>query len=289
MECEFKLIFEGQTHNAPNSREDLVKVLNKHCGFSRVIEVDQLLDSAPFTIRRSGEREELEVFSRELRKVGARVMIVEQLKPVSVPLKVPLQPTFKDFFHSYAKRLNDIMQTIETGAVEVLINHMIAARAANRQIFVFGNGGSAALSSHLVTDMAKERFLEPQAMFRIQSLNDNMAWFSATANDFGYEKVFVNQLKNLLQPRDLVIAISSSGNSPNVVKAIEFARERGAETWGIVGFDGGALMREAQSSIYIPSKKGQYGYMEDVVSILGHIISIYVYEQDCKQFTLLGR
>ena len=123
--------------------------------------------------------------------------------------------------------------------VELLVNRILAAREEKRQIFFFGNGGSAAIASHIVTDLAKDRFEDENALFRVQSLNDNVSWFSATANDFGYEKVFVSQLKNLLQPEDLVIAISSSGNSPNVVKAIEFANQKGAETWGIVGFDSG--------------------------------------------------
>lgn len=280
MDCEFKLIFEGQADSSSDTKENIVKLLSEKCGYDRSVEIDQLIDSAPFTIKRSEERGELEVFSRELRQVGARVLIVEQIREVRKRPAEHRESGFRSFSQNYADRLHAIMQSVDMDEVELLVNRILAAREEKRQIFFFGNGGSAAIASHIVTDLAKDRFEDENALFRVQSLNDNVSWFSATANDFGYEKVFVSQLKNLLQPEDLVIAISSSGNSPNVVKAIEFANQKGAETWGIVGFDGGGLMREAGKSIYIPTKKGQYGYMEDVASILGHIISIYIYERD---------
>jgi D-sedoheptulose 7-phosphate isomerase len=287
MEREFSLIFEGRAQENSDSRLELAKVLKRGCGFSRLVEIDHLLDSAPFTVKTSSERQELEVFSRELRQVGARVMIVEQFRPRMESQPRRHESQFAEFFRGYADKLHAIMSAVNVAEVEALVCAMQQARQHNRQIFIFGNGGSAALASHMATDLAKERFVESEALFRVQSLNDNMSWFTATANDFGYDKVFVNQLKNLLQPEDLVIAISSSGNSPNVVQGVQFARQRGARTWGLVGFDGGALLKEADHAIYIPTKKGQYGYMEDVVSLLVHIITIYLFEQDCKTYSRL--
>jgi D-sedoheptulose 7-phosphate isomerase len=279
MDCEFKLIIDGQTDLSVAEKSNIKKFLSDRCGYDRSLDIDQLIEGAPFTVRRSEDRGDLELFCRELRQIGAQALIVEQTRPRRVPSEIR-KPGFQTFYRKYTERLHTIMQSLDVARVEQLIESMLRARSEGRQIFIFGNGGSASLASHMVTDMAKERFDDERARFRVQSLNDNIAWFSATANDFGYENVFANQLKNLLQPKDMVIAISSSGNSPNVVKAVQYARSKGAETWGIVGFDGGTLMQEASQTIFIPTKKGQYGYMEDAVSILGHITSVYIYERD---------
>lgn len=97
---------------------------------------------------------------------------------------------------------------------------LLKARAEDRQIFIIGNGGSAAAASHMATDFAKNRFKDETKNFRVMSLSDNTSWITATANDYGYENIFTNQLKNLMRPGDIVIAISSSGNSQNVVRAV---------------------------------------------------------------------
>jgi D-sedoheptulose 7-phosphate isomerase len=279
MDCEFRLIIEDQPDLSNKAKDGIKKILTDTCGYDRTIDIDTLIESAPFTVRRSEERGELEIFCRELRKVGARALIVEHVRERPKPTD-DNNKSFESFYRKYTARLHAILQVLEVGQIERLVESMCQARSEGRQIFVLGNGGSAALASHFATDMAKERFDDDSALFRIQSLNDNMAWFSATANDFGYENVFVQQLKNLLRPKDLVVAISSSGNSPNVLRAVEYSKSKGAETWGIVGFDGGALMRESAQSIYIPTKKGQYGFMEDVVSVLSHIVSVYIFERD---------
>jgi D-sedoheptulose 7-phosphate isomerase len=111
-------------------------------------------------------------------------------------------------------------------------------------------------------------------------LNDCIPLLTALANDEGYQNVFSAQLNNHVESGDLVIAISSSGNSPNVIKAIEVAKERGAKTWSWVGFDGGELMRKSDCQIYIPSKKGQYGFMEDITLVITHMLSVFIQEQD---------
>jgi D-sedoheptulose 7-phosphate isomerase len=284
MDGEFKLVIEYQPDLSNEAKEGIKKILTDKCGYDRTIDIDLLIEAAPFTVKRSEERGELEVFCRALRKVGARALIIEQTttRPVRIDSD---KSSFGSFYSKYTARLHAILQALEVNQIERLVDSMCQAREERRQIFVFGNGGSAALASHFATDMAKERFDSESSLFRIQSLNDNVAWFSATANDFGYENVFVQQLKTLLQPKDLVIAISSSGNSTNVLRAVEYSKSKGAETWGIVGFDGGALIRESSHAIYIPTKKGQYGFMEDVVSVLSHIVSVYIYERDRVLYT----
>ncbi|RMG45103.1 MAG: SIS domain-containing protein, partial [Candidatus Dadabacteria bacterium] len=157
-----------------------------------------------------------------------------------------------------------------------------SARERESTVFIFGNGGSAAAASHFATDLAKDRFGDKRYLFKVMSLVDNTPLITATANDYGYEEIFLRQLKLYLKPDDLVIAISSSGNSENVIRATSFARESGAKTWGIVGFSGGKLAETAEQSVYIPTSVGQYGFMEDVTSILIHMVTVHIYEQDRK-------
>jgi D-sedoheptulose 7-phosphate isomerase len=195
---------------------------------------------------------------------------------------------FHAFFTNYTNNINRIFNLIDISTVEALMHAIIAARLRNSQIILMGNGGSAAIASHLAADLAKQKFEGDEFLFRVMSLGDNLPWFSATANDFGYDNVFAQQLKVILQPDDVVVAISSSGNSKNVLNAISYANKKGAKTFGIVGFDGGKLLHIAQQSIYIPTKIGQYELMEDVAGIVSHMISNYVFEQDCKVVPILS-
>lgn len=294
----FELIFEGLREDSAKSRERLLKVLGNQ-SISQIFEIDALLDGGPFLLQRSADRSELESSYRELKNAGAQVLLVrskanvpqiskrraqlELVKPASqaVPQRKDSSiPSFRQFFSKYAADIYRILQSLDVQEIESLLLDMLSARDDKRQIFVFGNGGSASSASHMANDFSKQRFEDEKYLFRIMSLNDNISCLTATANDFGYEHIFVNQLKNLLQPRDVVIGISSSGNSPNITRAINYARERGAVTYGIVGFNGGELKKLAEKSIYIPTKVGQYGYMEDVTLIINHMLSVYMYEQD---------
>jgi D-sedoheptulose 7-phosphate isomerase len=193
---------------------------------------------------------------------------------------------FRAFVDRYVSGLIAALMGVDRDGLERLVRTLEDARRNNRQIFVFGNGGSAANASHFATDFSKRRFPDGASLFRVLSLTDNTAWISATANDFGYDEIFSAQLSNLLQPGDTVIAISSSGNSPNVIKGVEFANAKGAVTYGIVGFGGGKLSEVARHSLVIPTKTGQYGFMEDVTSIITHIASVFIYEQDRRRFGL---
>lgn len=281
MKSEFRLVYQGQSENSEQNRASVVSILQEQYGIGKIFEVDYIVDNPPFVVKRSIDRSALEAESKKLKVAGAQTLIVQTVKNTQALAKsIETLNPFKSFYQEYAEKLNKILLSVDVKKVEELGRAFIAARDRKSQIIFIGNGGSAAAASHMATDLAKQRFSDEKYLFRVMSLADNLPWFSATANDFGYENVFVQQLKNILQPNDVVVAISSSGNSPNVLKAIEYANSKGAQTFGVVGFDGGKLIETAQKSIYIPTKKGQYGYMEDVSGILGHMLSIFIYECD---------
>jgi D-sedoheptulose 7-phosphate isomerase len=139
-----------------------------------------------------------------------------------------------------------------------------------QQVFILGNGGSASTASHMAADLSKNTIGANMRRFRVLSLNDNQALLTALANDLGYHNVFSEQLKNLIRAGDLLIVLSGSGNSPNVINAIRYAQGQCAEVVGILGFQGGEAARLADLSIIVPSD--HYGIIEDVHLIINHIL-----------------
>jgi D-sedoheptulose 7-phosphate isomerase len=162
-----------------------------------------------------------------------------------------------------------------------LLDIFLRARAKNRTIYFIGNGGSAATASHFANDLGKGAKStasgKKSEMFRALSLTDNISWLTALGNDEGYSRVFTGQLENFIQQDDIVVGISASGNSPNVVNALKLANEVGAISVAIVGFDGGEMKKIAHYSIHVPSNKGEYGPVEDVHLIVAHVITNYLY------------
>ncbi len=154
--------------------------------------------------------------------------------------------------------------------VERLIDLLITANAEGRTIFVFGNGGSAATASHLACDLAKGTILLGARRFRVVSLTDNVPLITAWANDTAYENIFAEQLDALLSPGDVVIGISGSGNSENVLRAIRLANERGATTVGLAGFNGGQLKNLVDVCVHVPHFSMEQ--VEDAHLILEHMI-----------------
>ena len=142
-----------------------------------------------------------------------------------------------------------------------------------------GNGGSAATASHMANDLSVGLKLREIRNFNVQSLSDNTPVCTAIANDIGYENVFYAQLKNKLQPDDLVIALSCSGNSENIVKASQYTKKIGATLVGMTGFDGGELKKISDISFHVNTDNGEYGLVEDVHMILDHIIYSYYIAQ----------
>ena len=179
------------------------------------------------------------------------------------------------FARGYLDYLSEVIAQLDERAIAGFIEVLLDARERGARIFFIGNGGSAATASHFANDIAigtRER----EKPFRAISLTDNVAVMTAIANDDGYDLVFVQQLQTNLAPGDVVVAISASGNSPNVVKAIDYANERGCRTVGLTGFDGGELARKASLNVHIPTSKGEYGPAEDGHMILDHLVGAYL-------------
>ncbi|MCS7313968.1 MAG: SIS domain-containing protein [Bryobacterales bacterium] len=177
----------------------------------------------------------------------------------------------------YRQALLATLSAIETARVELAIEWFRQAREEERQIFVCGNGGSAATASHFVTDMVKGASYGRARRFRILALTDSLPTITAYANDVGFDAVFVEQLKNFARPGDLVMGISGSGNSPNVLRAIEYANAIGCRTIALTGRDGGRLAPLAQLAIHVPEP--HMGRIEDAHLVVCHMIAYRFMEE----------
>lgn len=170
----------------------------------------------------------------------------------------------------YLSTLQQTMEKLPQPLIAEVIYTLQRARMQGNQVFIMGNGGSASTASHFVCDLAKNTRNPALPHFRAIGLADNMEIFSAYANDEGYENVFSQQLINLIKPEDVVIAISASGNSKNVVNAVEEARKYGATTIGFTGFSGGRLGQLVDLHIHVPSDIIEH--VEDIHLMLEHMI-----------------
>lgn len=173
------------------------------------------------------------------------------------------------FSSDYIERLRQALDTFPHEQLEAIVEVFLAALRNKRTIFVMGNGGSGATASHWVCDMNKGCSYGREHRFRMVCLNDNIPTILAYGNDVGYEDIFVEQLKNFLEEGDVVIAISGSGNSKNVVKAIEYAKSKGAITVGLVGYSGGKLLDLVQIPLHIQVEDMQI--VEDVHMMVVHM------------------
>lgn len=183
---------------------------------------------------------------------------------------------YDNYVESYFDDLKRTLDTIDREGISNFIQALLDARDQRKQIFVMGNGGSAATASHMVCDFNKGLTAEGKPRFKFICLNDNMATLMAYANDVSYEDVFIEQLKNYMQTGDLVIGISGSGNSTNVVKAVEWANNNGARTFSLVGYAGGKLKQISQQSLHADINNMQI--VEDIHIILNHMIMYIVRE-----------
>jgi D-sedoheptulose 7-phosphate isomerase len=170
----------------------------------------------------------------------------------------------------YLDQMCRILQDLPQAEVARTIDILARARREGKQIFLMGNGGSAANASHFANDLAKGTIQEGKPRFKVIALTDNIPIIMALANDWGYDRVFVEQLDPLAQPGDVVIAFSGSGNSVNVLKALDLARERGLTTIGFTGRDGGRMKDKVEVCIHVPSDR--MGQIEGVHLVLTHLI-----------------
>ena len=175
----------------------------------------------------------------------------------------------KDFSHDYIEQLNEVLNAFPHDQFERLIDSMMDAYKEDKRIFVMGNGGSASTASHWVCDINKGCSLNKEKRFKMICLNDSISTMLAYANDLSYEDIFVEQLKNFFAPGDVVIGISGSGNSLNVLKAIEYAKANGGITVGLCGYSGGKLYHMVDIPILV--KIDDMQKVEDVHMIVVHM------------------
>jgi len=171
----------------------------------------------------------------------------------------------------YFEELRRVMVSLPKEGIDQIADTLVGAYDAGRTVYLCGNGGSAALASHFACDLGKgTAYCNGGKRFRVLSLTDNLPTLTAWANDSGYENVYSEQLKNFVQPRDVACAISGSGNSKNVLKALQVAREAGAATVGISGFQGGAMKSLCDLCVIVPSQDMQI--IEDLHLAIAHSI-----------------
>ncbi len=186
-----------------------------------------------------------------------------------------------EFAQHYLTTLKTVLDRLPLDAFEKAARLIETAHAAGKQIFIIGNGGSAATASHMMNDLSKgtlgHKGDAPWKRFRVIALTDNVSLMTAWANDADYNAIFREPLKNLAQPGDLLIAISASGNSPNILAAVETAKQLGMTVLGLAGFGGGRLAKLADVAFVAPSD--DYGPVEDVHMIFDHMLTAYLYEK----------
>ncbi|UCF60780.1 MAG: SIS domain-containing protein [Anaerolineaceae bacterium] len=180
------------------------------------------------------------------------------------------------FAQRYVQRLEQLLESLDLNALALIIDQIERVRAEGKTIYLIGNGGSAATASHMAEDLAFGTRMREGERIKALSLTDNQPYVMAAANDIGYDSIFEEQLKNLMLPGDLLIAISASGNSPNVVKAVDYANRHGGISVGLVGFDGGQLRESCHIVLHVETQHGEYGPVEDIHLILDHIITEYL-------------
>lgn len=182
-------------------------------------------------------------------------------------------------FRQYQKSVIGVLDTLDGDEIETFIDMLMEAYKYDRFVFVIGNGGSAANASHLAQDLAKgtRRSKDQFKRLRALSLTDNVPFITAQGNDEGYDSIFEQQLRTFAKSGDYVIAISGSGNSPNIVKAIEWANSSGLKTIGVTGFDGGKLREMASHTVHVPLN--DMCTAESVHSIIFHYVILEVLEK----------
>jgi D-sedoheptulose 7-phosphate isomerase len=183
-----------------------------------------------------------------------------------------------DFLQLYKDELLKGIASLDLKTVGETIELLTEARARGRRIFVCGNGGSASTASHFATDLLKGASYGRTSRFRILALTDSLPTITAYSNDVSYECVFVEQLKNFAEPGDVLLAISSSGNSPNVLRAVEYANSIGCRTVALSGRDGGQLGPLAQLNIQVDHP--HTGRIEDLHLVVLHMIGYYFMEAE---------
>ena len=180
----------------------------------------------------------------------------------------------KKFSDEYLEYLTTLIAQLDRSAISQFADLLLQSRENKTTTFFLGNGGSASTATHFVNDVSlgSRQFKKP---FRAISLCDNQAVITAIANDDGYENIFLQQLQTLATPGDTIVCISASGNSKNLIKAIEYARENNIYVVGLTAFDGGYLKDNCDLNIHVPTKIGEYGPAEDLHMVICGLVGSY--------------
>lgn len=177
---------------------------------------------------------------------------------------------------AYLRDLVEAISALSRDEIEVVVEELLRARAHEAQVFLIGNGGSAATACHMANDLNKFTIVPGRPRFRALALTENVPLITAWGNDSAYEDVFAEQLRNFVRPGDVVIGISCSGDSANVLKAIRVAQELGAVTIGFTGLEGGSLKELVDHCVFAPAH--HIGQQEDIHLILNHVVSVALLE-----------
>ena len=180
----------------------------------------------------------------------------------------------KNFSDDYLNYISELISQLDRSNISQFVDHVLGVRESKKTIFFLGNGGSASTASHFVNDISlgSRQFENP---FRAVSLCDNQAVITAIANDDGYENIFLQQLQTQSKPGDSMVCISASGNSQNLVKAVEWSKANGIYTISLTAFDGGYLKKHTDLNIHVPTKIGEYGPAEDLHMVICGLIGSY--------------
>lgn len=197
----------------------------------------------------------------------------------------------KSFSSSYIDYLYNLLIKLDTDAIAAFAEEMEDARNNHNMIFFIGNGGSAATASHMANDFGADIRKKggSDLPFRVMALTDNLSVLTAIANDDGYDNVFVNQLRIYYRPGDKLVAISASGNSPNLVKAAKWVKQRKGTVMSLVGFDGGKLKQISDISIHVKTLPGEYGPVEDIHMIMDHLLANWLQCKIQKEVRIKGK
>lgn len=181
----------------------------------------------------------------------------------------------RKFTTEYITTLKSLLDQVDIDVIADIVDEIEKLLLNKGRLYVLGNGGSSATASHMVNDLGAGLRRRNIINLDVVSLGDNSPVVTAIANDIGYDNIFYMQMKGLLKPEDVILAISCSGNSPNIIKAAEYSLELGCKLIGVTGFDGGRLKEMSHINFHVNSPKGEYGLVEDVHMILDHIIYSY--------------
>ena len=183
----------------------------------------------------------------------------------------------------YGLYVADLLERLDYKSLGEIINCFYDARQRSSTIFFIGNGGSAATASHFAQDLAEIGKKLGTDGFKTLSLTDNVPFITAIANDHGYENIFTGQMSEVFKKGDVLVAISGSGNSPNIVKAAKHAKQSGGTVVGLCGFDGGQLAGLSDHVLHVKTERGEYGPVEDIHMILDHMITTYLCMKLCRK------